>query len=120
MLDKVPGLVEILGADGVMLDELHVVVLCDIALSVVPDPVHNRDAEVLDGSEEIFVSDEISPDCAAIGHLDVLTEIVQEHCVSQLVPVEDGVDVLLVLTDSLPEVFVTYLEPQLGFKHFFC
>ena len=96
-----------------MLDELHVVVLCDIALSVVPDPVHNRDAEVLDGSEEIFVSDEISPDCAAIGHLDVLTEIVQEHCVSQLVPVEDAVDVLLVLTDPLSEVFVSDLEPKL-------
>ena len=51
MLDKVPGLVEVLGADGVMLDELHVVVLGDVTLAVVADAVHHGDAEVLDGPQ---------------------------------------------------------------------
>ena len=32
-------------------------------------------------------------------------------------PVEDALDVLFVLTDSLTEVSMTYLEPQLGLEH---
>ena len=51
MLDKVSGLVEVLGADGVMLDELHVVVLGDVTLSVVADAVHHGNPEVLDGPQ---------------------------------------------------------------------
>ena len=83
---EVPGLVEILGADGVVLDELDVVVLGDVALAVVPDAVHHSDTEVLNGSQQIFISDEISPDSATVGHLDVLREIIQEHRVSEFVP----------------------------------
>ena len=64
-----------------------------------------------------LVSDEISPDCAAVGELDVLGEVVEEHCVSQLVPVEDAVDVLLVLADPLPEIFMSDLKPELGLEH---
>ena len=57
MLDKVPGLVEVLGADGVMLDELHVVVLGDVALAVVADAVHHGYPEVLDGPQQVLVTD---------------------------------------------------------------
>ena len=34
MLDEIPGLVKVLGADGVVLDELDVVVLGQVALEV--------------------------------------------------------------------------------------
>ena len=54
MLDKVPGLVEVLRADGVVLDELHVVVLGDVALAVVADAVHNSDPEVLNGPQQVL------------------------------------------------------------------
>lgn len=54
VLDKVPGLVEVLGADGVMLDELHVVVLGDVTLTVVSDSVHHGYPEVLDGPQEVL------------------------------------------------------------------
>ena len=37
-----------------------------------------------------------------------------------LLPVEDALDVLLVLADSLAEVSVADLEPQLGFEHLGC
>ena len=30
---------------------------------------------------------------------------------------QNTIDVLLVLTDSLPEVFMSDLEPELGFEH---
>ena len=30
---------------------------------------------------------------------------------------QNTVDILLVLTDSLPEVFMSDLEPELGFEH---
>ena len=51
MLDKVPGLVEVFGANGVMLNELHVVVLGDVTLAVVSDAVHHGYPEVLDGPQ---------------------------------------------------------------------
>ena len=86
MLDEIPGLVKVLGADGVVLDELDVVVLGDVALAVVPDAVHHSDAEVLNGPQEIFISNDISPDSATVGHFDVLREIIQEHRVSKFVP----------------------------------
>ena len=54
VLDKVPGLVEVLRADGVVLDELHVVVLSDVALAVVADAVHHRDPEVLNGPQQVL------------------------------------------------------------------
>ena len=54
VLDKVPGLVEVLRADGVVLDELHVVVLSDVALAVVADAVHHSDPEVLNGPQQVL------------------------------------------------------------------
>ena len=54
MLDKVPGLVEVLGADGVVLDKLDVVVLGDVPLAVVSDAIHHGDTEVLDRSQQIL------------------------------------------------------------------
>ena len=51
MLDKVPGLVEILGADGVVLDELYVVFIGDVTPAVVADPVHHGYPEVLNGPQ---------------------------------------------------------------------
>ena len=100
-----------------MFDELDVVVLGDVALAVVSDPVDDSYAEVFNGSQQVFVSNEISPDGAAIGHLDILREIIEEDSVSELVPVENTVDVLLVLTDPLPEIFMSDLKPELGLEH---
>ena len=51
-------------------------------LSVVscsPDAIDHRDANILDGPEQVLVGDEISPDGAAVGATDVLREMVQEH-----------------------------------------
>ena len=46
-----------------------------------PDAVDNRDANILDGPEQVLVGDEISPDGAAVGAADVLGQVVQEHSV---------------------------------------
>ena len=54
MLDKVSGLVEVLRANGVVLDKLHVVVLGDVALAVVADAVHHSDPEVLNGPQQVL------------------------------------------------------------------
>ena len=56
MLYKVPGLVEVLGADGVVLDKLDVVVLGDVALAVVADPVHHGYPKVLNGPQQVLTS----------------------------------------------------------------
>ena len=61
VLDKVPGLVEVLGADGVMLDELHVVILGDVALAVVAYSVHHGYPEVLDGPQKVLMTWIFSP-----------------------------------------------------------
>ena len=86
MLDKIPGLVEILGADGVVLDELDVVVLGDVALAVVADPVHHSYPEVLNCPQQVLtltfyfresdqshlVSYEVSPHSARVCQLCLL------------------------------------------------
>ena len=54
MLDEIPGLVKVLGADGVVLDELDVVVLRNVSLSIVTDAIHHRDAQIFDCSKKIL------------------------------------------------------------------
>lgn len=56
---KVTGLVQVLGAEGVVPQELDEVVLGDVPLPIVPDPVDHRDAQVLDGPQEVLVSDQV-------------------------------------------------------------
>ena len=46
-----------------------------------------------------------------------LRKVVEKHSICELVPVEDRVDVLLILADSLAEVLMSNLEPQLGLEH---
>ena len=41
-------------------------------VSCSPDAVDHRDANILDGPEQVLVGDEISPDGAAVGAADVL------------------------------------------------
>ena len=50
-------------------------------VSCSPDAVDHRDANILDGPEQVLVGDEISPDGAAVGAADVLGQVVQEHSV---------------------------------------
>ena len=96
-------MVEVGGAEGVVLDELDVVVLGQVALeldrfmynadnvllrtadlcgsiyahlSVVADAVDHCDAKVLDGTEQVIVSDEVAPHRAAVGQLDLLTQVI--------------------------------------------
>ena len=97
---KVLALVEIFEAESVVSDELDILILGDIALGVIsnkhykqvknifrpilpekPDSVHHSYPDILNGSQEILVSNEISPDGAAVGAADVLREMVQEHSI---------------------------------------
>lgn len=54
MLDEIPGLVKVLGADGVVLDELDVVVLRNVSLSIVTDAINHRDAQIFDCPKKIL------------------------------------------------------------------
>ena len=98
MWRKVLALVEIFEAESVVPDELDVLILGNIALGVIsnkcseqvtnilrqippepPDSVYHCYPDILNRSQEVLVSDEISPDSAAVGPPDVLGEMVQEH-----------------------------------------
>lgn len=54
VLDEIPGLVKVLGADGVVLDELDVVVLRNVSLSIVTDAINHRDAQIFDCPKKIL------------------------------------------------------------------
>ena len=97
---KVLAPVEIFEAESVVSYELDILILGDIALGVIsnkhheqikiifrpilpekPDSVHHSYPDILNRSQEILVSNEISPDSAAVGATDVLREMVQEHSI---------------------------------------
>ena len=69
---KVDGLIEVGRAQGVVLDELDVVVLCQVPLAVIPDSINYSDPEILYCSQEVFVANEITPHSTAIGPFDLL------------------------------------------------
>ena len=52
---------------------------CSVSLYKTPDAVHHSNADVLNGSEEVLVGDQIPPDGTAVGAPDVLGQMVQEH-----------------------------------------
>ena len=47
------------------------------------------------------------PDSAAIGATDILREVVEEDTISAVIPVQDALDIFLVLADPLSEVTVS-------------
>ena len=50
-----------------MLDELNIVVFGEVALTIVSYSIHHSYTKILYSSEKILVTDQISPDSAAIG-----------------------------------------------------
>ena len=93
-----------------------------------PDTVDNGYPDIFDRPQQILISDQIPalhfnpgppvqleqyqspPDCAAVGAPDVLAEVVQEHSIHPVVPVQHRLNVLLVLANSQPEISVTNLS----------
>ena len=70
--NKVDGLIEIRGAEGVVLDELDIVVRREVALAIVSDTVHHSDPEILNCPQQVLVSDQVSPNCTTIRQLNLL------------------------------------------------
>ena len=73
---KVDGLIEVGRAQGVMLDELDVIVLCQVPLAVIADSINYSDPEILYCSQEVFVANEVTPHRTAIGPFDLLGQMV--------------------------------------------
>lgn len=73
---KVDGLIEVGGAQGVVLDELDVVVLGQVALAVIADSINYSNPEILNCSQEVFVANEIAPHSATICPFDLLGQMI--------------------------------------------
>ena len=73
---KVDGLIEIGRAQGVVLDELDVVVLGQVALAVITDSINYSDPEVFYCSKEVLVANEITPNSTAVGTFNLLGQMI--------------------------------------------
>ena len=95
------GLIQVLITKGKVSNELDVVVMGDPPLSIIPDSISDCDAQVLNASQQVRISNHVSPHCAAVGHLYSSRQMVEENRISSVVPVQDGIDVLLILRHPL-------------------
>ena len=99
---------------------LKIVLSCDCWESLIPDTIHNSNANVFYGSKKIFVGNEISPDCTTVCSPDILGQVIKKNCIYSkyqndniiwhkafkcncflpVIPIQHRLNVLLILSQS--------------------